>query len=216
MGFTTSRSPIHETPDDRPVASRLATWDEVRRLVGVMGELNAGIFELAGEAVGRELQRSGRVPRVPRAPARPGRRAPGARSPSGMFSRLEAREVWRHYMELLDETAAAGGRMFAQVHSRGLNVLLSFKTQLPFDKLPDLEAVPRAPADRAAAAPARPRAARPPGRGRARARRQGARSATEARPFPLRLDLRCTTRCRARTARWPRSPRSAASTRPRP
>jgi N-acyl-D-aspartate/D-glutamate deacylase len=44
--------------------------------------------------------------------------------------------VWRRYLDLLDETAAAGGRMFAQVHSRGLNVLLSFKTQLPFDNLP--------------------------------------------------------------------------------
>src|SRR2546430_1538851 len=32
--------------------------------------------------------------------------------------------------------AAADGRMFAQVHSRGLNVVLSFKTQLPFDHLP--------------------------------------------------------------------------------
>src|SRR5256884_7349273 len=39
-------------------------------------------------------------------------------------------------MELLDETAAAGGRMFAKVHSRGLNVVLSFKSQLPFDHLP--------------------------------------------------------------------------------
>src|SRR6266446_10497471 len=55
IGFTTTRSPIHETADGRPVASRLATWDEVRRLVGVMGDLNAGIFELAGEAAGREL-----------------------------------------------------------------------------------------------------------------------------------------------------------------
>ncbi len=53
MGFTTSRSPSHETPDRRPVASRVASWDEVRWLVGAMGELNAGIFEIAGEAVGR-------------------------------------------------------------------------------------------------------------------------------------------------------------------
>src|SRR5262249_36525260 len=30
MGFTTSRSPSHETPDRRPVASRVAKWDEVR------------------------------------------------------------------------------------------------------------------------------------------------------------------------------------------
>jgi N-acyl-D-aspartate/D-glutamate deacylase len=39
-------------------------------------------------------------------------------------------------MQLLDDTAEAGGRMFAQVHSRGLNVVMSFKTQLPFDDLP--------------------------------------------------------------------------------
>ena len=56
IGFTTSRSPSHETPDRRPVASRLATWDEVRRLVGVMGDMNAGIFEIAGERFGDDRQ----------------------------------------------------------------------------------------------------------------------------------------------------------------
>jgi len=33
IGFTTSRSPAHETPNGQPVASRQASWDEVRRLV---------------------------------------------------------------------------------------------------------------------------------------------------------------------------------------
>src|ERR671923_555197 len=55
MGFTTSRSPSHETPDRRPVASRVASWDEVRRLVNVMADLNAGIFELAGENTDRAI-----------------------------------------------------------------------------------------------------------------------------------------------------------------
>src|SRR5579884_2446496 len=41
-GFGTSRTSAHQTPDDRPVASRLANWQEVRELVGVMGELGAG------------------------------------------------------------------------------------------------------------------------------------------------------------------------------
>jgi N-acyl-D-aspartate/D-glutamate deacylase len=45
-------------------------------------------------------------------------------------------DVWRRYLELLDETAALGGRMFAQAHSRSLSALLSFRTQLPFDRLP--------------------------------------------------------------------------------
>jgi N-acyl-D-aspartate/D-glutamate deacylase len=49
IGFTTSRSDAHETSDNRPVASRLATWEEVRWLVGVMGELGVGVFELARE-----------------------------------------------------------------------------------------------------------------------------------------------------------------------
>ena len=50
MGFTTSRTRNHQTPQRQPVASRLANWDEVRQLVGVMGELGAGIFEIAGVA----------------------------------------------------------------------------------------------------------------------------------------------------------------------
>jgi N-acyl-D-amino-acid deacylase len=135
IGFTTSRSPIHETPDGRPVASRLATWDEVRRLVGVMGDMNAGLFELAGEAVGRELSDPAAF-RDYHVRLRDLAVETGRPVTWGMFSRLEAPEVWRRYMSLLDETAAAGGRMFAQVHSRGINVVLSFKTQLPFDHLP--------------------------------------------------------------------------------
>jgi N-acyl-D-amino-acid deacylase len=143
MGFTTSRSPAHETPDARPVASRAATWEELRRLVGVMGDLNAGIFELAGEGVDR-------------APGDPGLREyhvrlrdlaveTGRPVTFGVFSRRGVPGVWRAYLALLDETAGAGGRMFAQVHSRSLSALLSFKTQLPFDRLPvwkDLRALP--------------------------------------------------------------------------
>jgi N-acyl-D-aspartate/D-glutamate deacylase len=145
MGFTTSRSPAHETPEGRPVASRFASWDEVRRLVGVMGDLNAGIFELAGEGVDR-------------APGDPGLRAyherlrdlaveTGRPVTFGVFSRRGVPDVWRKYLALLDETAAAGGRMFAQVHSRWLSALLSFKTQTPFDHLPvwkDIRTLPLA------------------------------------------------------------------------
>ncbi len=135
MGFTTSRSPSHETPDRRPVASRVAPWDEVRRLVGVMGELNAGIFELAGENVDRALgydeQRHDYHRRLRDLAVETGRPVT-----FGLFGRKDAPEVWRDYAKLLDETAAAGGRMFAQVHSRALSALLSFKTQTPFDRMP--------------------------------------------------------------------------------
>ena len=44
-GFTTSRSEHHETSDDRPVASRLATWDEWCELVHVMADAGVGMLE---------------------------------------------------------------------------------------------------------------------------------------------------------------------------
>ncbi|MBI2207092.1 MAG: amidohydrolase family protein [Candidatus Rokubacteria bacterium] len=146
LGFTTSRSPSHETMDRRPVASRVATWNEVRRLVGAMGEMGAGIFEIAGEAVGRTADdREGL--REYHGRLRDLAVASGVPITWGLFSRREAPGIWRAYLDLLDETAAAGGRMFAQVHSRALAVVLSFRTNLPFDRLPvwkDLRALPLA------------------------------------------------------------------------
>jgi N-acyl-D-amino-acid deacylase len=131
IGFTTSRSPSHETPDRRPVASRLATWHEVRRLVGVMGDLNAGIFELAGERFGGDPQ----ALREYHVRLRDLAVETGRPITWGLFSRREDPDTWRVYLQLLEETAAAGGRMFAQVHSRALAVVLSFQTNLPFDRL---------------------------------------------------------------------------------
>jgi N-acyl-D-aspartate/D-glutamate deacylase len=40
-----------------------------------------------------------------------------------------------HLLDFLDESATAGGRVFAQTHCRGISVLLSLKTRLPFDLL---------------------------------------------------------------------------------
>ena len=133
MGFTTSRTRNHQTPDGQPVASRIARWDEVEALVGVMGELGAGIFEIAGEDTGRDPERV----RDYLVRLRDLAVDSGCPVTWGMFSSRRAPDYWRPYFDLLDETAAAGGRMFAQVHSRSLNVLLSFETRLPFDALPD-------------------------------------------------------------------------------
>lgn len=132
MGFTTSRTRNHQTPDGQPVASRLATWEEVRQLVGVMGDLGAGIFEIATEDTGLAPERIqeflGRLKAL----------ALDTNVPVtfGMFSNRKAPEYWRSYYALANETVAAGGKMFVQAHSRALSVLLSFETVTPFDKLP--------------------------------------------------------------------------------
>jgi N-acyl-D-aspartate/D-glutamate deacylase len=130
IGFSTSRTFNHTTADDRPVASRLAAWDEVRAIVNAMGETGKGVFELAGEAPGRDPERIREYFDRLRDLAVES----GVTQTWGMFSVRVAPELWRPYFDLLDETAAAGGRMYAQVHSRALNVLLSFEAHTPFDK----------------------------------------------------------------------------------
>src|SRR5262249_49145474 len=108
IGFTTSRSPSHETPDGRPVASRVATWDELRRLVGVMGELDAGILELAGEGVDRVAGDPGL--RGYHARLRDLAVESGRPITFGVFSRRGVPAVRRAYLPLSDRPTPAGRR----------------------------------------------------------------------------------------------------------
>ena len=130
IGFSTSRTPNHVTADDRPVASRVADWNEVRAIVNAVGETGRGVFEIAGEAPGRRPERV----RDYHERLRDLAVESGVPQTWGMFSTRRAPDYWRPYFDLADETAAAGGRIFVQVHSRALNALLSFETQLPFDQ----------------------------------------------------------------------------------
>ena len=143
IGFSTSRTLNHITADERPVASRLADWNEVRAIVNAMGEMNAGIFEIAGEAPGREPGRQREYfDRLKNLAVES-----GVPITFGMFSIRVAPNFWRPYYDLANETAKAGGRMTIQAHSRALNVLLSFEAHTPFDKWDvwkDIRALPLA------------------------------------------------------------------------
>jgi N-acyl-D-amino-acid deacylase len=129
IGFTTSRVPHHETSDGRPVASRIAAWSELAALVGVMGSLGSGIFE------GADAGMSAPDPEVRRR-ALDRMIALGAETGVPMTFGLVATGSAGYLIDFLDEAAAAGARMIAQTHCRGISVLLSLKTRLPFDLLP--------------------------------------------------------------------------------
>ena len=132
IGLSSSRTRNHQTPDGHPVASRLATWDEVRHLVGAMGELNAGVFEIAGEDTGLNPERINDYLGRLKALAIDS----GAPVTFGIFYNRKAPDYWRHYFRLADEAAAAGGRMFVQVLGKMGGIVLSFETHMPFDRLP--------------------------------------------------------------------------------
>jgi len=130
IGFSTSRT-LHETMDDRPVASRLASWEEVVDLVGVLGQRGSGIFQLANEiAVGS----SDPVIRQ-EASERLYQLAVSTRVPI-TFGVQPASS--RHYLlDVAERAVRAGGAMFGQTHSRGICNVWSWATQTPFDQIPE-------------------------------------------------------------------------------
>lgn len=130
IGFSTSRSPAHLRPDDRPVASRIADFDEVRTIVNGMGEIGAGIFQLAMERGTEEYLHEfyRRLADLALESGRP--------ITFGALNRREVPGAWKGLYEIIEESNRAGGRMFTQVQSREINTVLSFETQLPFDRWP--------------------------------------------------------------------------------
>jgi N-acyl-D-aspartate/D-glutamate deacylase len=153
MGFSSSRATTHVTPDDTPVASRIADWSEVDRLVGAMAELNAGIFQIGPDISGGEAQR--------RFLARLKQVAVETRRPV-MFGTISSRQgdkpnPWSYQLEYLDDCAAAGATVWGQTTTRSINAIFSLKSYLPFDVLPawrELRGLPLAEQKRRLADPA--------------------------------------------------------------
>ena len=141
IGFTTSRIDQHETSDDRPVASRLASWSEVCDLVGVLRDLGVGVFEIAPGHGNRGLSAEER--RASIQAFRDLAIESGVPMTFGMGAGPRAQLT----MDLIDATVADGGRMFGQTHSRGIQVVLSFLSRTPFDNLPGWQRVRALPPD---------------------------------------------------------------------
>jgi len=133
IGFTTSRTHQHRTSDDRPVASRLAAWSEVDALVRVMGDTGLGVFQYVEDPAPPDRAEARRDELIALA-AETG-------VPFAAPALLNAKVV----LPMLDLCAARGGRMFGLAHCRGIGTMSSFRTQLPFDRLPvwrELRALP--------------------------------------------------------------------------
>ena len=143
LGFSSSRTHTHMTPDGTPVASRIADWDEIERIVAAMAQLDAGIFQTGPEVTTKAenrafLERMRRFALTYRRPI--------------MFGLITTRQgedpvSWQEQARHIDETNAMGGRMFSQGTTRSINAIFSLKSYLPFDVLPAWKAVRSLPLD---------------------------------------------------------------------
>jgi N-acyl-D-aspartate/D-glutamate deacylase len=124
VGFTTSRTHQHRTSDDRPVASRIAAWSEIDQLVRTMGERGAGIFQIVEDPAEPDEAAARRDQRI------------ALSAESGVPFAVGATSNAARVLPMLDLCAARGGRMFGLAHCRGIGTMSSFRSQLPFDRLP--------------------------------------------------------------------------------
>jgi N-acyl-D-aspartate/D-glutamate deacylase len=132
LGFSSSRAPTHVTPDDTPVASRIAQWEEIDRILAAMAELDAGIFQV-GPDIGSGASHRAFLARLRKV-------ALDYRRPI-MFGVLATKQGvdptgWAYQTQYIDDTIAQGGRMFGQGTTRSINAIFSLRSYLPFDVLP--------------------------------------------------------------------------------
>jgi N-acyl-D-amino-acid deacylase len=133
MGFSTSRSRAHLTKAGNPVASRIASWAEVSAIVTGMGEVGAGLFQLAPERSTEAAAMADYQARLRRLAVESGR--PVTFMVGGQKEQLDT----------VDDVVAAGGAAIGQVHVRGFENIFGFKTTLPFDRLPLWKSIRSAP-----------------------------------------------------------------------
>jgi N-acyl-D-amino-acid deacylase len=139
VGFTTSRSPAHATSDDRPVASRTASWDEVVALVEVLGREGEGVFELAQEhAIGDDAAQAAWERRLERLSVEA-----GVRITFGMFAGLDMQMG----IASLEGAVSRGADFYALTHCRGVQSAQSFLTRLGFDQVAEWQEVRSRPLD---------------------------------------------------------------------
>ena len=143
VGLSTSRATTHITPDGSPIASRIADWGEIDYLVGALAKRNQGIFQIGPDVSGGEAHQTflKRLQKVALDSGRP-----------IMFGTLSTRQgldpyPWQEQTRYIDETVAAGGRMYGQTTTRPIIALFSLKSYLPFDNLPAWQALRDLPID---------------------------------------------------------------------
>jgi N-acyl-D-aspartate/D-glutamate deacylase len=129
LGFSTSRTIMHRAVDGEPVPGTFAAEDELFGIGRALGELGAGVFELAPAGVmGEDLSAPEReVDWMRRLSAATGRPVSFALSQHNL-----APDQWRDVLRLSAEANADGADLRAQVGGRPLNMLVGWQTFHPF------------------------------------------------------------------------------------
>jgi N-acyl-D-aspartate/D-glutamate deacylase len=137
VGVSTSRTHTHMTPEGTPVASRQAAWKEIDAIFSAMTDLDTGIFQVGQELLTHTANLAF-LHRIKDLALRYKRTV--------MFGLVTTQQgddpvSWQTQAKIIKDVNDAGGRMFGQGTTRSINAIFSLKSYLPFDVLPEWQAV---------------------------------------------------------------------------
>ena len=126
LGFSTSRTLLHKAVDGEPVPGTFAAEDELFGLGRVLGELDQGLFELAGAGAGGEdiLGPKKEMEWMRRLSAEIGRPVTFA-----MLQVDAAPQLWRELLEISTEALEEGAQIYPQIAGRPFGMLIGFQTE---------------------------------------------------------------------------------------
>ena len=136
LGFSTSRTPLHRTPDGDVVPGTHATAQELKGICAALGEHGRGVVEAATainepdeETLRQKIESEiGWMTEISRDTGRP-----------VTFGLTQNRQVPKGYTWILDKVAESnkdGARISPQSTTRGIGVLFGFQNRTPFDRAP--------------------------------------------------------------------------------
>lgn len=130
LGFSTSRTILHRTPEGQPVPGTFAEFDELMGIARALGKLRRGLVEAApGIDSGRPADLAREVHWMTEVSLATGRPV--------TFGLAQSRPHPTAYAQLLDQisaSAARGAQVFAQSTTRGIGVLFGFVNRTLFDR----------------------------------------------------------------------------------
>ena len=108
FGFSSTRSINHMTSDDKPVASRLATWHEFETMVRAMAEPVRARWRSPAPRSGTASETAAKYyDRLSSLAIETGRPIT-----FGLFSSRHSPDAWRRTLEVVDRVNSRGGRIF--------------------------------------------------------------------------------------------------------
>ena len=134
--ISTNQNRRHMREDGRPIASRLATDEEILKLAGVLGELNRGSVQSRGTlGIARPAEQD--VDLFHRIAATSGRPVIW----QSIAHRHSAPELWRKLLDLAQESLSKGAPSYPLCNARLFNGRFTLKNAQTFDDLPSWKQV---------------------------------------------------------------------------